>query len=190
MKTEDRILDAAARIFEEVGFRETTTRRIATEAGVNEVTLFRHFGSKEQLLMRAVQRHMARDPLPTLPALPTDPAAELHGWALAHARRLYTLRHLLAAGLAEHSHYPDACARTNEARSGIYIELVGWLSRLQTRGLASAGWEPGMAAAMLMGALFSSAVGADNAPTGSPTSPEDTVRHYVPLFLRAIGVAP
>lgn len=188
MSTEDRILDAAARIFKEVGFRETTTRRVASEAGVNEVTVFRHFGSKEQLLMRAVQRTLARAPLPALPQHPAQPAAELEAWSLAHARRLYQLRHLLAAGLAERAHYPDACAHTGEAHARVYVELVGWLCQLQARGLASPGFEPGMAAAMLMGALFSSAVGADFAPKGSPASPEDAVRHYLPLFLRAIGV--
>ena len=41
--TKDHILEAAARLYGEHGFRGTTTRRIAQEAGVNEVTLFRQF---------------------------------------------------------------------------------------------------------------------------------------------------
>lgn len=40
------ILDAAAELFATHGYASTTTRAIAERAGVNEVTLFRRFGSK------------------------------------------------------------------------------------------------------------------------------------------------
>ncbi len=45
-----RILAAAREIFEVHGTRGTTTREVAIRAGVNEATLFRHFGSKAALL--------------------------------------------------------------------------------------------------------------------------------------------
>lgn len=48
--TEQRILDAALRIFASEGYTGATTRRIAEEANVAEVTLFRKFKSKENLL--------------------------------------------------------------------------------------------------------------------------------------------
>jgi AcrR family transcriptional regulator len=47
--TRTRIMEAASRLFSEKGFAGTTTRSIAELAGVNEVTLFRHFGTKENL---------------------------------------------------------------------------------------------------------------------------------------------
>lgn len=40
------ILHAARDLFAEKGFRNISTRLIAKKAGVNEVTLFRHFGTK------------------------------------------------------------------------------------------------------------------------------------------------
>ena len=46
----ERILRAAEALFAERGYARTTTRAIAERAQVNEVTLFRHFGSKQQLL--------------------------------------------------------------------------------------------------------------------------------------------
>ncbi len=49
--TRQRILQAARQLFSEVGYALATTRLIAEAAGVNEVTLFRHFGSKKALLM-------------------------------------------------------------------------------------------------------------------------------------------
>jgi AcrR family transcriptional regulator len=48
--TQQAILDAVATCIGRHGFRGATTRRIAREAGVNEVTLFRRFGSKAALL--------------------------------------------------------------------------------------------------------------------------------------------
>ncbi|MCC4767282.1 TetR family transcriptional regulator [Methanosarcina sp. DH1] len=48
--TEQRILDAALRVFASEGYTGATTRKIAEEANVAEVTLFRKFKSKENLL--------------------------------------------------------------------------------------------------------------------------------------------
>jgi AcrR family transcriptional regulator len=48
--TEKRIVDAAAELFGERGYANTTTRAIAERAEVNEVTLFRKFGSKRGIL--------------------------------------------------------------------------------------------------------------------------------------------
>jgi AcrR family transcriptional regulator len=44
-----RILEAALDLFSEKGLEATTTLKIAKKAGVNEVTLFRHFKSKMAL---------------------------------------------------------------------------------------------------------------------------------------------
>lgn len=57
--TADRVLDAAAELFAERGYAATTTRAVAERAGVNEVTLFRHFQSKAGLL-RALAERLAR----------------------------------------------------------------------------------------------------------------------------------
>lgn len=50
MSVEQRILDAALKVFASQGYTGATTRRIAEEANVAEVTLFRKFQSKENLL--------------------------------------------------------------------------------------------------------------------------------------------
>ena len=59
--TRQRLLDAAAETFSRDGLRGATTREIARKAGVNEVTLFRHFKSKEQLLRAVLQRGLASE---------------------------------------------------------------------------------------------------------------------------------
>lgn len=60
--TGDKILLAAIDIMSEKGYDGTTTKEIAQAAGVNEVTLFRHFGTKQKLLEAAFSRfHYAEE---------------------------------------------------------------------------------------------------------------------------------
>jgi AcrR family transcriptional regulator len=56
MNVKDQLLEAAAQVYAESGYHGATTRRIASVAGVNEITLFRHFGSKDVLLREALAR--------------------------------------------------------------------------------------------------------------------------------------
>jgi AcrR family transcriptional regulator len=58
-ETRQKIIAAAMRLFGKQGYSQTATRAIAAEAGVNEVTLFRHFGSKKGLLVACIEAHNA-----------------------------------------------------------------------------------------------------------------------------------
>jgi AcrR family transcriptional regulator len=51
--TRQKLIRAATEAFTELGFQSATTREIARRAGVNEVTLFRHFRTRSHLV-RAV----------------------------------------------------------------------------------------------------------------------------------------
>jgi TetR/AcrR family transcriptional regulator len=55
--TEERILDAALKVFASDGYAGATTRKIAQEANVAEMTLFRKFQSKENLLREVLKRN-------------------------------------------------------------------------------------------------------------------------------------
>src|SRR5690625_1664446 len=50
-QTHDALSRAALELFVEYGYDATSTARIAERAGVSEMTLFRHFTSKESLLL-------------------------------------------------------------------------------------------------------------------------------------------
>jgi AcrR family transcriptional regulator len=52
--TDATMFDAALTVLAERGYAGATTRRIADAAGVNEVTLFRRFGDKRQLILAAI----------------------------------------------------------------------------------------------------------------------------------------
>ncbi|WP_439100774.1 TetR/AcrR family transcriptional regulator [Congregibacter sp.] len=50
------ILDAATRLFATAGFHATSTRKIASAAGVSEGTVFHYFGSKNELMLGILDR--------------------------------------------------------------------------------------------------------------------------------------
>ena len=50
INTEERIIRASFHVLEENGLSKTTTKKIAEEAGVSEVTIFRKFKSKDNLI--------------------------------------------------------------------------------------------------------------------------------------------
>lgn len=56
----DRILDAALAVWREEGFRAATTRKVATRAGVGEMTLFRRYGDKAGLMGAVLEREGQR----------------------------------------------------------------------------------------------------------------------------------
>jgi AcrR family transcriptional regulator len=52
----NQILDAAAKVFAAKGFHRTTTKQIASEAGVAEGTIYNYFDSKGDLLISIMMR--------------------------------------------------------------------------------------------------------------------------------------
>lgn len=66
MSTKEKLLLSAIDIMSEKGFAAATTKEIALGAGVNEVTLFRHFGTKEGLVKAAFSRFHYADEMTRL----------------------------------------------------------------------------------------------------------------------------
>lgn len=56
INTEDKILNASIILFSQKGYSAVTTKEIAKEAGVSEMTLFRHFESKHNLFEKAFDK--------------------------------------------------------------------------------------------------------------------------------------
>lgn len=101
--TRTRILAATREVFERNGTRGTTTREIAERAGVNEATLFRHFGSKAALIgaMREEACGLAafRNLLTGLDG--SDMASDIRMVARLAVRQMETQRALMCIAIAE-----------------------------------------------------------------------------------------
>jgi AcrR family transcriptional regulator len=188
MEIREQLLRAAVKVYSTAGTRGATTRRIAQEAGVNEVTLFRHFGSKDALLRDAVQTIYDHSVLTRLPADPVDPEEELMEWCRHHHQFLVRIRSMLRTSMAEFAEHPEHVAQACKLPLRIADELHSYLLRLRSKGLAHGTWNARAATALLMGALFGDATQRDIMPQRFPYSEREAVRHYVKLFLTAIGM--
>jgi AcrR family transcriptional regulator len=191
MEAREQLLQAALKVYAEAGTRGATTRRIAQEAGVNEVTLFRHFGSKDALIREALGWR-AEQALggQALPDRPIDPEAELLQFCRQHHRVLTEHRSIIRKCMGEFEEHPEMNELAREHPVRIANELQTYLQRLRAAGLAHGDWNARAAAAMLMGALFSDAMGRDCMSERYSYSERDGIRYYVSLFLRAIGARP
>jgi AcrR family transcriptional regulator len=134
--TDDRILDAAEALFAVSGYGGTTTRALAQHAGVNEVTLFRRFGSKAGVLAALGERVAGQSAGLTSVDLPAgidlDEALERLARAeILGARRFgaLTLRLVMeSAGQAEVAEALGAGTGRNRAA------VSGFLEQRQERG--------------------------------------------------------
>lgn len=187
MTVRDELLAAAARVYAEAGYRGATTRRIALAAGVNEITLFRHFGSKDALLREALTRN-EDSPGAELPEDPKDPLTELLAWAGSHIADMRGRQALIRTCMGEFAEHPGLFVPENSGPVRAARALAQYLRRLRQRGLAQAEFEPRAAAALLIGTLFADAMGRDIMPDLYANEPDQALREYVTLFLRGIGV--
>lgn len=191
----EKVIEAAARVYSEFGFRGATTRRIAEAAGVNEVTIFRHFGSKQALIDEVVRAFSSAGASDELPADPRHPERELTEWATAHLARLRDSRSLIRKTMGELEERPEVACRMSEGPEDKARTLKRYMTRLSELGFVP--WEPPgpgqrneeahAAGAMLMGALFADAMGRDMMPEMYPQPPERAAFMYVRIFLRAIA---
>ncbi len=56
-ETRQRLLESSLHLISEKGYLGATTREISRHAGVTELTLFRHFGTKEKLFMELLSSY-------------------------------------------------------------------------------------------------------------------------------------
>jgi AcrR family transcriptional regulator len=183
----NRILAAAARVYAQYGFRGATTRLIAAEAGVNEVTLFRTFGSKAELLQAMLHSQVAANAAPLLSNDVSDPQTELTRWCATMLQYLRTTAHLIRKTIAEAEERPDAACAACEGPNSAAESLVVYVERLRDEGLADDDADVSTAISMFMSAMFGDALYRDVMPDAFPQPVEAAPAKYVHTFLRAVG---
>jgi AcrR family transcriptional regulator len=146
-------------VFARDGLEGATTRAISREAGVNEVTLFRQFGTKEHLIEAVVGSEFgksARSPVER-PGGRRGLRADMAEFARAYEEQLQENLPLIRTIIGE-IHRHALCQ--HEALQGIFwpmrTALVERLARAARCGEARAGLNASIAADMFAGAIFSS----------------------------------
>ena len=187
MDSRNEIINAACQVFARLGFRGCTTRRIADAAGVNEVTIFRQFGSKEALIREAMKRTHSVDLAP-LPDVPTNPERELTSWSESFIQHLRLRSSIIRKTMSEMEERPEMCECASYVPKQASTVLCHYLTALKRQGRTAEKFEAKTASAMLMGAIFADAMGREMMPDVYPQPQEKAAQMYTRLLLRAIGV--
>jgi len=184
----EKLLDAARRVFEQFGPTGATTRRIAEEAGVNEVTLFRHFGSKDALLDEATRAHATGEHALPLPVKPVSPEEELTVWCAQEIERLRESRDFIMQCLAVSTTNPSFGENGALPLTQAAEELSRYVSQLHKDGRITHAEDREVATTMLLATMYSDSLGRVSLPGVHTTDPDRAPAIYVRLFLRALGV--
>lgn len=184
--TRDALLAAALDAYSKYGFRGATTRRIAEIAGVNEVTLFRRFGSKDALLGEALRALSPPEQAAPLPSEPRDLGLELTAWSESQLAHLRDNRSMIRTCMGEIEERPELTRRAAAGPQRAFLELCRYLERVREAGMSHVEFDERVAAMTLMGALLWDAMGREMMPEIYPPA-EAAAREYAELILRAIG---
>ncbi len=156
--TRARILTAARDLFERNGTRGTTTREVAERAGVNEATLFRHFGSKRALLDAMRERACGLEEFRAILAglSGSDLTADLRSLAYHTVEHMIGKRGMMCVSLAEDAVGTDDAPEwrgPTQIQTDLGTYFAQKIEAGQLRG------EPHFLARYFLGILFSYVVG-------------------------------
>lgn len=187
--TRAKLLAAAARVYAQYGYAGATTRLIAREAEVNEVTLFRLFRSKDALVDEAVRVHaLGEIPHASLPLEPVDPERELVEWCAVEIARLRGTGELVRQCFAAAEEHPE---HLREAAAGITMAsrvLKRYVEEMTLRGMVPIPEHSGAATSLLVTALVSDALAREYMPEVYPRPASTAPRAYVRAFLASLGI--
>jgi AcrR family transcriptional regulator len=156
--TKKRLLEATLKLISEKGYMGATTREIAQQAGVTELTLFRHFGSKEKLFKELLGSYTflprLKELIPELDGLSSREALELIA-----THFLLTLKERKAMVKIMYSEYTTYPENIREVYNKFILEMrttmAAYFEGLQRQGLLRKNISPAMTAKMFLWILFS-----------------------------------
>lgn len=134
--TAERIIEAALQLISEKGYTAATTKTIAELAGVNEVTLFRHFGNKRGLL-KAIVEQFSYYPLLQKEIhqnVTWDLEKDLLNFSLKHFEFLMSIKDLVMIGFKESIQFPEISEEIANIPLLIKKELCHYFKEMQQRG--------------------------------------------------------
>ncbi|PYI54641.1 TetR/AcrR family transcriptional regulator [Paenibacillus flagellatus] len=181
---------AAIDLMAEKGYDGTTTKEIAAAAGVNEVTLFRHFGTKQKLLEAAFNRYHYADEMTKL--FEQSIRWELYEDLLLIGRTYHRImnrnRKLLSIVQKGGSHLPADIQREAGRHPRHLRKLLSdYLTAMTAQGKAAAA-NPAMQALAFMWMHYGAFISKLNPNDDDPeNSMDEFIEESVRLFARALA---
>ncbi|WP_414571423.1 TetR/AcrR family transcriptional regulator [Nostoc sp. CCY 9925] len=189
--TRKRLIEAASQVFAILGVQGATTREIARVAGVNEVTLFRHFTSKEQLLGAVIENVFALqiEALAHPQAWTQDLKIDLKQYAQLYNTMLEAHEDLIRTFIGEAKRHPEAARQViEEAAKPLREKLVAYLQSGQRRGMVKADVDPFPAVDMFTGMLLAGMLCRTAKFNQGNYNCEEYIETCVDIFVRGISI--
>lgn len=131
----DRILQVACQLFAERGYGAVSINDIGLGAGISGPGIYRHFASKESILIALFDRlHETLDQC-TTSAFEGDPSPDeaLERLIAAHARRAITERDVFQCAIKEREHLPEYSRTQTLSHQREYVDAwTGLLERVSS----------------------------------------------------------
>jgi len=183
----ERLLDAAALVFARDGIAASTTREIAREAEVNEVTLFRLFQHKQNLLMAVLERVFtpSSGEMLNVPAMETDLSEIVREYAESYAAGLSRTLALKRVLIGEIQRFQESELKVIRGMlEPTRQQLIARLRAAQQAGLARAETNPDIVADQINAIVFMGAL-----RDSLPLSRNYTARDYLNEFVDSVSLA-
>jgi AcrR family transcriptional regulator len=187
-ETRERIIQGAAQVFAQKGYEGATTRAIAEAASVNEVTLFRHFGSKKNIFMAVIERFSALPGLETTmqDQLTGDYRQDLIKLGSHFLKTMLKRRKAILMSLCTAERLPEIRDVVAQPPTQQQQMLSSYLRQQIERGAVRDLPSPELAAKIFFGMLFEFAISRPLI-TGTPIEhipPGEAVAQMVDIFVR------
>ena len=174
------VFDAALKVLAERGYAGATTKAIADAAGVNEATLFRKYGTKPELMIRALQAmafRMEEGSFGYSGNLEGDLVRAFESYAdmMRHHGHLFPV---IMTEMARHPELREAV----QAPAGVIQQMATLLLQYRDEGLLKTEEDPLQAVASFLGPLIIIGMLRGASPRIAPT-PLDAAGH-VRRYLR------
>ena len=186
-KTRERILTAAREVIARKGKRGATTREIADVAGVNEATLFRHFGSKSTLVLAVAQRFCGAVELRDVVSQLVGPLeADLLAIGRVMLERMESQKDIIRWSLVEADYDKDLFASTAwRPQLALHDLVVGVMERYASAGELRG--DPRRLAMLFMGIIFMHVMAREKFPDSDlHADAEGALRFYTDVFLNGL----
>jgi AcrR family transcriptional regulator len=155
-ETKQRLLESTLHLMSEKGYVGATTREISRHAGVTELTLFRHFGTKEKLFVELLSSYAflprLKELMPELGSYSYEEALSLI--AIKFLTTLKERKSMMKILFSEIHIYPQKVRKIYRSYvDEVRLTLAGYFSLMQDKGVLR-DISPETAARTFLGMLF------------------------------------
>jgi AcrR family transcriptional regulator len=155
------ITGAALKVIAEQGLARFTALAIAREVGVSDAALFRHFPSKEAIVLAVIDRveEILFEGFPPPDPDPIDRLGRFFQQRIAVIRDNPGVARLVGSEQLAQAAPPSGVARVAEFRRRSHAFLQRSLAEAHARGMLAEGLEPAEASVLVLGSLLALAHG-------------------------------